>query len=106
MTRPLCTSTVLVDDHQVRVTRFDFTPGAQTGWHRHGHDYVIAAVTDCPMLLEEIGGVSRRVLVPAGMAYRRSEGVEHNVINDSSALMSFVEVELKSPALGPGCDFR
>jgi hypothetical protein len=47
------------------------------------------------MLLEEPGGGSRRVLVPAGTAYRRMEGVEHNVVNDGPAPMSFVEIELK-----------
>ena len=95
MTRATCTATVLVDDDRVRVTRFDFPPGAETGWHRHGHDYVITAVTDCTMRLEEPGGGGRQVLVPAGTAYRRSEGVEHNVINDGPVPMSFVEVELK-----------
>ena len=95
--RPACTVTEMVDDTKVRVTRFDFAPGAETGWHRHGHDYVITAVTDCPMLIEEPGGGSRRVLVPvpAGTAYRRSAGVEHNVVNDGAQPMSFVEVELK-----------
>lgn len=85
----------MIDDDRVRVTRFDFAPGAQTGWHRHGMDYVITAITDCPMLLEDPDGGTRKVLVAAGTAYRRSEGVEHNVINDSDAIMSFVEVELK-----------
>ena len=85
----------MIDDSRVRVTRFDFAPGAETGWHRHGFDYVITAVTDCHMLLEEPGGASRRVLVPAGTAYRRTEGVEHNVVNDGPMPMSFVEVELK-----------
>lgn len=93
--RPDCTATQLIDDDRVRVTRFDFAPGAETGWHTHGHDYVITAVTDCHMLLEEPCGASRRVLVPAGTAYRRMEGVEHNVINDGPTAMSFVEVELK-----------
>lgn len=93
--RESCTATVLVEDARVRVTRFDFAPGAETGWHRHGHDYVITAITDCHMLLEEPGGGQRRVLVEAGSAYRRSEGVEHNVINDGAALMRFVEMELK-----------
>ncbi len=93
--RPPCTVTVMVDDARVRVTRFDFVPGAETGWHRHGHDYVIAAVTDCHMLLEEPGGGERRVTVPAGTAYRRAEGVEHNVVNAGTAPMSFVEVEMK-----------
>lgn len=93
--RPVCTATQLIDDDRVRVTRFDFAPGAETGWHRHGYDYVITAVTDCHMLLEDLGGQTRRVLVPAGTAYRRMEGVEHNVINDGNAVMSFIEVELK-----------
>ncbi len=95
MTRPACTATQMIDDARVRVTRFDFAPGAETGWHRHAMDYVITAVTDCHMLLEEPGGGERRVLVPAGTAYRRAEGVEHNVVNDGAGVMSFVEVELK-----------
>ncbi|WP_426031135.1 cupin domain-containing protein [Cypionkella sp. TWP1-2-1b2] len=93
--RETCTATQLVDDDRVRVTRFDFAPGAETGWHRHSMDYVITAVTDCHMLLEDPDGSSRRVLVPAGTAYRRAEGVEHNVINAGDQGMSFVEVELK-----------
>ncbi|EEW25461.1 cupin domain-containing protein [Rhodobacter ferrooxidans] len=93
--RSPCTATTLVDDDRVRVTRFDFIPGAETGWHRHGFDYVITAITDCPMLLIGPEGEERRVLVPAGSAYRRAEGVEHNVICDGPVGMSFVEVELK-----------
>lgn len=93
--RPTCTATQLVDDARVRVTRFDFAPGAQTGWHRHAYDYVITAVTDCHMLLEDPGGESRRVLVPAGTVYRRMEGVEHNVVNHGDTVMTFIEVELK-----------
>lgn len=90
-----CTATRLVDDARTCVTRFVFEPGAQTGWHRHGFDYVITAVTDCHMALEEPGGARREVLVRAGEAYRRDAGVEHNVINAGSARMCFVEVELK-----------
>jgi mannose-6-phosphate isomerase-like protein (cupin superfamily) len=93
-----CTATVLIDDDRVRVTRFDFAPGAETGWHRHGCDYVVTALSDCHMRLEEPGGEARDVVVPAGTAYRRSEGVEHNVINAGSAPMSFVELELKERA--------
>ena len=93
--RPVCTPTQLIDDARVRVTRFDFIPGAETGWHRHSYDYVITAVTDCHMLLENPGGEVKRVLVPAGTAYRRMEGVEHNVVNDGEATMTFIEVELK-----------
>lgn len=95
MTRPQATATLLVDEPRVRATRFDFGPGAETGWHVHGLDYVITAVTDCHMELEEPGGATRSVTVPAGTAYARPAGVEHNVINASETPMSFVEVELK-----------
>ena len=88
----------LVENDQVCVTRFDFAPGAQTGWHRHGHDYVITAITDLHMRLEEPGGAEREVKVNAGEAYFREEGVEHNVINASDDKMSFVEVEIKRNA--------
>lgn len=93
--RPTCTATQMIDDARVRVTRFDFVPGAETGWHRHGFDYVITTLTDCNMILEEVDGASRQVTIPAGTAYRRSEGVEHNVVNGGNSMMSFVEVELK-----------
>ncbi len=95
MERVPATATQLVDDDRVRVTRFDFAPNAETGWHRHEYDYVITALTDCHMLLEEPGGGTRQTVVKAGEAYRRDLGVEHNVINDSQNPMAFVEIELK-----------
>jgi quercetin dioxygenase-like cupin family protein len=90
-----CTATQLIDDARTRVTRFDFEPGQQTGWHRHEMDYVITALTDCHMRLELPGGEIRENNVAAGSVYRRDEGIEHNVINGGDAPMSFVEVELK-----------
>ncbi|MEO0341903.1 MAG: cupin domain-containing protein [Pseudomonadota bacterium] len=90
-----CKSEMIIDDERVRVKRFDFAPGEETGWHRHGFDYVITAITDCKMRLENPDGSTNEVFVPAGNAYRRNEGVEHNVINAGEAPMSFVEVELK-----------
>ena len=93
--RSPATGTVLVDDARVRVTRFDFAPGAETGWHVHGHDYVVVPVTDCSMLLEEPGGGSRTAEVAAAAAYRRERGVEHNVVNAGARPMAFIEIELK-----------
>jgi len=95
MTKPAAVATQMIDDARVRVTRFDFVPGAETGWHTHGFDYVITAVTECSMRLEHPDGSTSDVVVPAGTAYRRMEGVEHNVINAGTTDMSFVEVELK-----------
>lgn len=95
MARPQAEATLLLEDGAVRVTRFDFAPGAETGWHRHGMDYVITAITDCPMRLEEPGGGVREVTVPAGAAYKRAAGVEHNVVNAGTGPMRFIEIELK-----------
>lgn len=95
MARPAASATTLVDDNRVRVTRFDFAPGAETGWHVHAHDYVVTPITPCEFLLEEPGGKTRSVSMGPGEAYRRQTGVEHNVINGGSEPMSFVEVELK-----------
>ena len=93
--RPRASARVLVDDARVRVTRFEFAPGAETGWHRHALDYVVTPVSACRMLLEEPGGQTRTVSLAAGESYARGAGVEHNVVNAGDAPMSFVEVELK-----------
>jgi quercetin dioxygenase-like cupin family protein len=93
--RAQAVATVLVDDEKVCVTRFDFEPGAETGWHVHGHDYVVTPITQCNFQLEEPGGETRSVSMAPGEAYRRPVGVEHNVINGGDKPMSFVEVELK-----------
>lgn len=96
MGRPAAVVVQLVDDQLVRVTRFEFTAGAETGWHTHAMDYVIMAVTDCQMQLEDPDGQVRNVLVPAGAAYRRDAGVLHNLINTGAVPMVFVEVEIRS----------
>ena len=94
-TRTVATPVQLFDDERVRVTRLEFPPGAETGWHRHEYDYVIVATSDCEMLVEEKDGSTRTATVLHGEAYRRSAGVEHNVINNGEGRMVFIEVELK-----------
>ncbi len=94
MTRPTAEPVALLEDDVVRVTRWNFAPGAETKWHRHAMDYVIVPMTDCRFLLEESGG-ERRVDMAAGVVYRRDEGVEHNVVNPNPHEFVFVEVELK-----------
>lgn len=91
-----CTATQLIDDSQIRVTRFDFEPGQETGWHVHELEFVITTLTDCQMKLEHPDGTTSETTIPAGSAYRRACGVEHNVINAGDAPMAFIEVELKS----------
>jgi len=94
--RTKCSSTLLIEDEKVRVTRFDFKPGQETGWHEHAHDYVITAITSCKMMLENADGTKSTAEIRAGNAYSRTAGVRHNVINSSEKLMTFIEIELKN----------
>ena len=48
---------LISDDDRTRVTRFDFAPGSETGWHVHEYDYVIVTLTDCSMKMREPGDV-------------------------------------------------
>jgi quercetin dioxygenase-like cupin family protein len=86
---------VQVDDDKVRVTRWDFEPGAETGWHRHGMAYVVVPVTDGTLLLETPGGATVTAELRAGASYAKPFGVEHNVVNAGAAPLSFVEIEMK-----------
>jgi quercetin dioxygenase-like cupin family protein len=88
-------ATVQVDDDKVRVTRWDFAPGAETGWHRHGMAYVVVPVTDGTLHLELPGGATQTAELRIGQSYAKPFGVEHNVVNGGSALLSFVEIEMK-----------
>ncbi|MBB3140822.1 cupin domain-containing protein [Halomonas organivorans] len=83
-----------IEDDGVIVTRWDFAPGAQTGWHRHALDYVVVPLVDGVMRLETDAG-SGQERVSAGVSYRRPAGVEHNVINAGEDAFAFVEIELK-----------
>jgi quercetin dioxygenase-like cupin family protein len=93
--RAPATGTVQLDDDKVRVTRWDFPPGAETGWHRHGMAYVVVPVTDGSLLLELPGGGTASAELKAGISYARPFGVEHNVVNAGDTPLSFVEIEMK-----------
>jgi quercetin dioxygenase-like cupin family protein len=85
---------VQIDNQRVRVTEWRFAPGAETGWHRHAHDYVVTPMTTGRLLLVDAVGQQHAQLT-AGQSYTRNAGVEHNVINDNPFEFVFVEIEIK-----------
>ena len=95
MDRPKAEPEVLIDNERVVVTRWSFSGGAETGWHRHGHDYVVVPLADGKLVLEEPGGTTRETDLSAGRPYFRPEGVEHNVVNGSGGPFAFLEIEIK-----------
>ena len=92
--RPQAVPTVQIDNDKVVVTEWRFAPGAETGWHVHGMEYVVVPVTGGELLPEPPDGERRAPLV-LGQSYTRQIGTEHNVINPCDHEVAFIEIELK-----------
>ena len=87
--------TVQIDDDKVKVTRWDFLPGAETGWHRHEMDYIVVPLADGALTAEMPDGSVVENKLTIGASYARLVGVEHNIINNNDSRYSFIEIELK-----------
>ena len=92
--RPKATAKLLQETDRVIVTEWRFAPSAETGWHRHAHDYVVVVLTAGKLMQETAKGEIVTDLA-AGQSYAREVGVEHNVVNPNPHEFVFVEVELK-----------
>jgi len=86
---------VFIDNDKVRVTEWRFAPGDNTGWHRHGMDYVVVPLMDGKVRLKLPGGEEAEAEMKKGVPYFRETGVEHDVINANDSEYAFIEVELK-----------
>lgn len=87
---------VQIDNDRVRVTEWRFPPGTQTGWHRHGLDYVVVPTAAGHMSYETADGGQATLDLVVGESYAREAGSEHNVINKTDTEFAFVEIELKT----------
>ena len=84
---------IKIDEPHVRVIEYRFPPGGETGWHRHGFDYVVVPMLDGKLQLDETGG-SRVAELRTHQPYARRAGIEHNVININDFEFAFLEVEI------------
>ena len=101
----MCTSTgtaiptVQIDNPRVRVTEWRFAKrGDNTGWHRHGFDYVVVPLFDGVLEIDLGKGERVTAHMQNGVPYYRSLGVEHDVISANDFECAFVEIELLEPA--------
>lgn len=92
--RPKATRTPIEENDRVTITEWRFAPGAETGWHRHGMDYVVVYRTSGRMIVETKGG-TKPVEIAEGESFFRKAPIEHNVINSGEREVIFVETELK-----------
>ena len=88
--------TVQQDDGALRITRWDFQPGAVTGWHGHGWPYFVTMLVAGTLRVHD-GETIKDVPLAAGQAYMRPAGVKHDVMNGSPHPIAFVEIEVKRP---------
>jgi quercetin dioxygenase-like cupin family protein len=91
--------TVQVDNDVVIVTEWRFAPGAATGKHRHGYDYVVVPMASGSLRIKSADGEHISEL-EQGISYYRKAGVEHDVINANDFEFAFIEVEFKDRPLG------
>jgi len=87
--------TVFIDNDRVVVTEWRFAPGANTGWHKHGHDYVVVPIMDGKLKIVGAGGTESMSDLKIGAPYFRRAGVEHDVINPNDGEFAFIEIEIK-----------
>ena len=80
----------------VRVTRWDFAPYSETGWHIHDFDYVVVPTISGQLTITNPDGSSMKFDIFQGNSYSRKAGVEHNVQNLTNSKTSFLEIEFKS----------
>jgi len=92
--RALAKGTKQAETDRAIVTEWRFPPGGHTGWHRHGHDYIVVPITSGDLAIWNGTQEIRSPLAP-GVSYSRAAGVEHDVINPNSFEFVFVEIELK-----------
>ena len=92
--RPKAVALTQVDNEKVIVTEWRFAPGAETGWHKHGYEYIVVPGMNGNLLIESDAGEIVSQLI-AGQSYYRPLGVEHNVINANDFEFYFVEIELR-----------
>lgn len=92
--RPKAVPSRQIENESVIVTEWRFSPGAETGWHRHEHDYVVVPGMNGKLLLETTEGENVSELTE-GQSYFRPMGAEHNVVNANDFEFYFVEIELR-----------
>ncbi len=91
--------TVQIDNDRVRVTEWRFAPGAETGFHTHGMDYVVVPSGNGRLKLVAPDGSVSFADLKLGQSYTRKAGVQHNVINANDFEYAFVEIELKDKSV-------
>jgi len=88
-------ATLQIENDRFIVTEWRFAPGAETGWHKHGYDYIVVPQTTGQLSIEFNDSSQIMSDLITGQSYNRLAGAEHNIINGNDFEFVFVEIELK-----------
>ena len=86
---------IQIDNELVRITKYLFLPGEETGLHKHDLDYIIVPITNGELLLIDKDGNESKTKLKASESYFRNAGIIHNVINNGTKELIFIETESK-----------
>ena len=84
------------EDERVRVSRWTFSNGQQTGMHIHEFDYVAIPILDGDFQVTMGDGSVVEMTQRAGEPYSREQGVHHNVKYVGETKGQFIEIEYLS----------
>ena len=90
------TSNIQINNKLIKVTKYSFMPGQETGMHKHLFNYIVTPITNGRLLLIDKKGNESSYNLIASQSYFRKAGVEHNVINNGKQKLVFIETELKN----------
>ena len=95
MVENTATANVLLDNQAVKITRWEFRPGQETGWHTHEMDYIVMPLMDGTLKIISEKQETNMVEVKTNNPYFKKAGVHHNVISANESYFAFLELEFK-----------
>lgn len=88
------TAMLLVDDERVIATQWTMAPGSETGYHVHGHNYIVVYLSG-GVLTVDTGSEEIQADIKKHSLTSRPAGIAHNVMNKSDQPIEFIEIEIK-----------
>ena len=95
MSKNLATHKVLLENNVFKITKWEFLPNQETGWHTHEMDYVVMPLRDGKLKIVSDDLSVNIVSVFTDNPYFKKAGIHHNVISDNEDYFSFLEMEFK-----------
>ena len=88
---------VLLDNETTKITFHRIQPGEQSGWHKHGDNYVGYHIEASKLRYQRADGSIGDTISQVGKAtfYEVGDGFEHNVTNVSDTVGVALEIEYK-----------